>query len=72
MSASGRPSVGVGSPQTYRNAEENNPTYCAFLPNSDSNFPNAYFEQTTEKQQMTIPKEMREQKNDDEDRKLNF
>lgn len=65
----GRPPMGVGSAQTYRDASENNmPTYCAFLPNNDANFPNAYFEQTTAQPQTTPS----EDKIDENNRKYLF
>jgi hypothetical protein len=70
MTAGGRPQIGIGSPQMFRDAGEDTPTYCAFLPNNDANFPNAYFEQTTAQPQTTpkIPSDVI----DDKNRKSNF
>lgn len=69
MTAGGRPQI--GSPQTYRDGEgESTPTYCAFLPNNDANFPKAYFEQTTAQPLTTPKKASNEDKNDENSRKF--
>ena len=71
----GRIPVMVGSSQSNREADqENSPTYCAFLPNNEQNFPNVHFEETTTRS--PVPREPFQQDDFDEDRKyskiLNF
>lgn len=72
MNAGGRPQITMAAPQQYRDAGEDTPTYCAFLPNNDANFPNAYFEQTTAQPQVVSEKAPSEEKIDENNRKSNF